>query len=61
MSKRGRTAWAGLFALALTGGAAAQDATIRFWNLWPENHDLWQEGGKVFADSRRWRRHDGTS
>lgn len=44
-------AWAGLFALALAGGAAAQDTTIKFSNLWPENHYLWQEGGKVFADA----------
>lgn len=51
MSNYGGAAWAGLFTLALAGGAAAQDTTIKFSNTWPESHYLWQEGGKVFADA----------
>ncbi|HRY23632.1 MAG TPA: TRAP transporter substrate-binding protein DctP [Geminicoccaceae bacterium] len=34
-----------------TIAAGAQDVTLRLSNTFPENHFLWQNGGKVFVDA----------
>lgn len=41
-----------LAAILATGPATAEESiTLKFSNLWPENHYLWTQGAKVFADA----------